>query len=130
MEENIAQFRFVNYQVVESEFRFDSKRKSNKKLNVTFERSVVVDDADSRMRLELVNTIEDEDKSLFLRVRMHGFFEFDPQISDDMKGMFIRINAPAILFPYVRAYVSTLTSLSGIEPVILPTLNLSDRNAK
>lgn len=130
MEENIAQFRFVNYQVVESEFRFDSKRKSNKKLNVTFERSVVVDDADSRMRLELVNTIEDEDKSLFLRVRMHGFFEFDSQISDDMKGMFVRINAPAILFPYVRAYVSTLTSLSGIEPVILPTLNLSDRNAK
>lgn len=130
MEENIAQFRFVNYQVVESEFRFDSKRKSNKKLNVTFERSVVVDDADSRMRLELVNTIEDEDKSLFLRVRMHGFFEFDSQISDDIKGMFIRINAPAILFPYVRAYVSTLTSLSGIEPVILPTLNLSDRNAK
>ena len=34
-------------------------------------------------------------------------------------------NAPAILFPYIRAYISTLTNLSGYKPINLPTLNLT-----
>ena len=37
---------------------------------------------------------------------------------------FICINAPAIIFPYIRAYVSTLTSLSGIPTIIMPTINM------
>ena len=38
---------------------------------------------------------------------------------------FIGLNAPAILFPYLRAYVSNITALSGMQPIIMPTLNLS-----
>lgn len=34
-------------------------------------------------------------------------------------------NAPAIIFPYVRAYVSSLTVLSGIDAVNIPTMNLT-----
>ena len=37
---------------------------------------------------------------------------------------FICHNAPAILFPYIRAYISNITALGGIAPIILPTLNL------
>ena len=35
-------------------------------------------------------------------------------------------NSIAILFPYVRAMVSTLTLLANATPMVLPTLNLSD----
>ena len=38
---------------------------------------------------------------------------------------YFAVNAPAILFPYIRAYISLLTSLSGVGTVLLPTLNLS-----
>lgn len=34
-------------------------------------------------------------------------------------------NAMAILFPYLRSLVSLITSNSGREPVILPTINIS-----
>lgn len=34
-------------------------------------------------------------------------------------------NALAILFPYLRALVSTLTAQSGREPLILPTVNIA-----
>lgn len=34
-------------------------------------------------------------------------------------------NAMAILFPYLRAIVSTVTSSSGREPIILPTINIA-----
>ena len=34
-------------------------------------------------------------------------------------------NALAILFPYARTIISSLTSQSGREPIILPTVNLA-----
>ncbi len=35
------------------------------------------------------------------------------------------MNAPAILFPYIRSYISTLSTLSGLSPIVLHTLNLT-----
>lgn len=130
MAEKEAKFRFVQYQILESELRFDPQIKTNKKLNVTFNQVVGVNDSDGKMRLELETTVEDECKALFLHVKTYGYFEFDSQISDETKDVFFKVNAPAILFPYVRAYIGTLTALSGIEPVILPTLNLTHRDAE
>lgn len=34
-------------------------------------------------------------------------------------------NSIAILFPYVRAFVSTVSLQANIPPIIIPTLNLS-----
>jgi preprotein translocase subunit SecB len=43
-----------------------------------------------------------------------GTFEFDQEISDlEMKKSFVNQNAPAIMFPYVRAFIGTLTSNLG-----------------
>lgn len=33
------------------------------------------------------------------------------------------VNAPAIAFPYLRAYVTNFTVMNGMEPQILPTIN-------
>ena len=34
-------------------------------------------------------------------------------------------NAIAIMFPYLRSMVSMITSSSGREPIILPTMNVA-----
>lgn len=44
---------------------------------------------------------------------------------DDIPAFFYN-NAIAILFPYVRAFVSTVTLQANVKPILLPTLNLSD----
>ena len=45
-------------------------------------------------------------------------------------GAFFTMNAPAIIFPYIRGYISMLTSLSGCGNVLLPTLNLTSLGEK
>lgn len=51
-------------------------------------------------------------------------FKLDKEITEEFKlSDFPKINAPAIAFPYVRAYISTLTLQSGVDPVILPSIN-------
>ena len=54
-------------------------------------------------------------------------FNIDTDVIEDTGYKnFIFTNAPAILFPYVRSYITSLTSLSGIKPVQLPILNISN----
>ena len=43
---------------------------------------------------------------------------------EDVPSFFFA-NAIAILFPYVRAFVSTLTLQANYAPLVLPTMNLS-----
>ena len=58
---------------------------------------------------------------------IEAFFNFeivDEKMTEDFKlSSFPKINAPAIAFPYLRAFVSNLTLQSGLEPVILPSIN-------
>jgi preprotein translocase subunit SecB len=43
-----------------------------------------------------------------------GNFEFNKEFEDEvLKKTFVNANAPAIMFPYVRSFVSTLTSNLG-----------------
>lgn len=43
-----------------------------------------------------------------------GNFEFDKEFENiDLKKTFINTNAPAIMFPYVRSFITTLTSNLG-----------------
>lgn len=58
-------------------------------------------------------------KVIFLSV-----FEVDELITVDfLKDSFALINAPAISYPYFRAFYSNLLLSSGYEPFILPTIN-------
>jgi preprotein translocase subunit SecB len=65
------------------------------------------------------------DKAFDLTVEALFDFEIiDEKITEDFKlSSFPKVNAPAIAFPYLRAFVSNLTLQSGLEPVILPSIN-------
>ena len=127
MAEKEAQFRFVNYRITESVIKLNPEVEPNDELEVNFEQTIGVHDTENRMRLLLNTSIKDKNNALSIAVKAEGFFEFDEGLDEDMKDGFFNANAPAILFPYIRAYISTLSTLSGIKPIVLPTLNLSQR---
>ncbi len=52
------------------------------------------------------------------------FIFVDKPIFEELPPYFYR-NSIAILFPYVRAFVTTVTTQANIRPIILPTMNLS-----
>ena len=52
-------------------------------------------------------------------------YTFNKKESLENRNNIFYINAPALLFPYIRAYISTLTNLSRLESINLPTLNMS-----
>jgi preprotein translocase subunit SecB len=47
-------------------------------------------------------------------------FEVNDQI---LLNTFIQVNAPAIAYPFLRAYISTITVNSGVSQILLPPVN-------
>ncbi|MCW1913718.1 protein-export chaperone SecB [Luteolibacter sp. GHJ8] len=57
-------------------------------------------------------------------VEYSSFFETDEEFDEEFKNSaFVRVNAPAIAFPFIRSYVAHVTLIAGYEPVILPSVN-------
>lgn len=53
-------------------------------------------------------------------------FSTDEIIDEDFKtSNFVKFNAPAIAYPFLRTYISNLTLNSGFSPIILPTINFT-----
>lgn len=76
--------------------------------------------------------IDIKDVEFNLLIEAIFIFKIDEKITEEFKvSDFPKINAPAIAFPYLRAYVSNLTLQSGYKPVMLPSINfvsLADDN--
>lgn len=128
MGEKTAQFRFIKHQILDAEIHIANPDDISKNLNVRFGYTKNMSDKDGDVFiLGMEAIITDNNKNLSIDIKAKGFFEFDKGLEEKLVDMFTSINAPAILFPYIRAYIGTLTALSGIAPLVLPTLNLSER---
>jgi|SRR5690625_169598 len=73
--------------------------------------------------VEIKDTEEDNP---FIQIRCRGYFRFKNVSKLEEIPDFFYSNSIAILFPYVRAYISMVTTQANIKGIILPTLNLSD----
>lgn len=84
----------------------------------------------------LIKIVNKENTFLFEAQALAMFATSDSIDDDFKKSAFALINAPAIAFPYLRAFISTVTLNSGIDPVVLPAFNftnnknIADRNSE
>ena len=127
MAEQIAKFRFLRYNIIKSSIEIDDNKVVNEDLTVEFSQEGAECIENNLYKHTLGVDIMDKNNVMRIKVVVIGLFEFDRDVDEKLKSTFFNSSAPAILFPYVRAYVTTLTGLSGVYPVILPTLNLAVR---
>jgi preprotein translocase subunit SecB len=57
-----------------------------------------------------------------IKLSLSGSFILNTEADDDHNKIFMHTNAPAILFPYVRSFISTLTANMGANAgtIIIP----------
>lgn len=79
-------------------------------------------------RITTITNIDNgENKDLDIKLVMSGYFGFEQNadIKEDVKEFFIKRSTLAILFPYIRSYITNLTAQSGIKPIIMPPMNIN-----
>lgn len=119
-----SSFQFEGFFISRSFFQL-SKDTENPQLSVDFSPRGKLDLESSMFHLNMGIIISDPSDIVKIEIEATGIFKFDNFKEEELKP-YLYQNAPAILFPYIRAYISSLTTLSGIQPIVLPTFNLSD----
>lgn len=122
----LARFSLLNYHFdkVSMDLRNLSAKSS---FNIKFDPSGVFDKDKSQYWLTFKFTAkEDVTGREIVSVNCVALYLFKGVNSIEEIPAFFYNNAIAILFPYIRAFVSTVTLQANIKPILLPTLNLSD----
>ncbi|WP_299576677.1 protein-export chaperone SecB [uncultured Sunxiuqinia sp.] len=95
-------------------------------MNMEFDASGEINRSNQSFRLDLNIHIKDNSEALNIEIDTSANYKLDEgDIDDPAFSNYLYLNAPAILFPYIRAYITSLTALSGIEPITIPIVNLA-----
>ena len=99
-------------------FKRSEEELRSSRLDVNVKRNIE-ERAPNQYKIALELFISDDAHQLELRVRCVACFT-----TEQDNSALIEKNAIAIMFPYVRSYVSTITSQPGMSPIVLPPMNI------
>jgi preprotein translocase subunit SecB len=120
----VSEFKFETFFIRESFIKRDPFSKSGN-YNIDIIPNAVIDRKNQVYQLDLTVNITNETKCFSASVSAVGLFKYNDTMQQDILDNYFLVNAPAIIYPYIRAYVSTLTGFSGIKSINLPLMNLT-----
>jgi preprotein translocase subunit secB len=117
-----ARFRFVEYLFKETSIKLTGEDISDD-VEFGIEPNGIFEEDNKMFILTLNVLVKDKKSSLEVKMTVTGKFKYE---TNDIQELvpYLGFNAPAIIFPYIRAYITNITALGGMSPIILPTLNM------
>jgi len=125
--------KLIGFQVSNIDFKLGpsykiiNKSASKEKLNIAIDVRLGFNDEKQKNYSVIFDIkINDDPNNLSLIIKCIALFETKIPITNEFKeSTFIKINSPAIAFPFLRSFINTLTTNAGINPIILPAFNFS-----
>lgn len=127
-EHNESFIKFIDYSVIDANFKLltslDDVTDDPIPVKPKYERLIKAVN-DTRYEITLSVFVGGEDSLLPFQanVKLVGFFEL-VGVEDKIAAM--KLNATAILFPYLRSTLSLLTNIANINPLLLSVVNISE----
>lgn len=120
-----AAFSLTNFVV--NKFNFvNVKNLETNNLGLDFSPAGIFHSESKLFELKLVVTAtESESETVIFKTEISGFFNFQNVDSLENIPDYFYKNSIAILYPFLRSFISTITLQANIRMLILPTLNLS-----
>ena len=127
MSENRSILRFEKYIVKKIVYRTNEKcTNAHEETELPFEFETKTQINNEQMEIELgviiFHDAEEHDYPFEMEVVIKGYFSVK-NIQNDIKKF--ETNAVAIMYPYLRAIVSTYTANANVAPVLLPVMNIN-----
>lgn len=116
-------FRLVNYKFTKATLNFDIPKDAE--FVIDFKPSGKLKEIEGTYDLSFDTIVRcEETDTIIVEVSCIAQFSFMDRIKFEEIPDFFYPNSLAILFPYIRAFVSTLSLQANSSPMILPTVNL------
>lgn len=118
-----AAFKLDGYHFTKASLDFNIP--NDAELNISFNPKGVFYVKEARYDLVFDVTVECvETATEVVKVSCEASFSFGNKVSIEDIPDYFYPNSLAIVFPYVRAFVSTISLQANVQPVVLPTVNL------
>jgi preprotein translocase subunit SecB len=72
---------------------------------------------------------KDADKPLNIQIEAVGHFKIIGNLTNEVIDNYLNISSPAIVYPYIRAFLANFTLQTGIKPINLPPINFANKKA-
>ena len=125
MKEYNSVLKFISYKVNEVTLKTNEEfveEKEGTPISLSIKPTITIEEKKMNIKLtvEIFKNAKEKNYPFEMIVETTGFFEAE----DEKPEKFVK-NAIAILYPYVRALVSTYTANANINPLILPAINVN-----
>lgn len=114
--------KFLEYKVLSAKIDRDDKVSSDSKLSLEHMTNGEFILLERIFSLHMTININSSSNDFRASVTIKALFFVEDVDMADIDN-YLYISAPAIVYPYIRAYINTLTALSGLPPVSLPLIN-------
>ena len=124
---NVPKFLLENIVTLETIFRRDEVLPDTYNENtadIDIRMSMTREEDACRVYLE-TEYVQKTGDQIFVNARVNivGYFKMTGEMADETIRMFCDVNAPAILFPFVREAFASASVKAGLRPVLLQPVN-------
>ncbi len=105
-------------EIMESTFRKKDVPLDNLELGVQVEHILTKND-ENQYEVVLITTVSDQEENVYVNVKGRAIFSTNQENKDILEK-----NTIAIMFPYIRSYISIITTQPGMSPIVLPAMNI------
>ncbi len=116
--------RFKNVILKNLSFSREAVVSNDKPLDISFNCQRKISSDTKKLVVILECTVKEPAASFNINCSIIGFFEADEASANMSLEQFAEENAPGFLFPYMREIISSTTLKAGINPVMLPPVNI------
>lgn len=119
-----ASFSFEEYRFTKASVNF-AVIPETVNLMIDFKPAGIYDQSNGLFCMKLEFHAADKDSgNTVITVECEAIFKFREQLAFDELPQYFFANSTAIIYPYIRAFVSTLTLQANYKPFVLPTYNV------
>lgn len=118
-----AAFSLESYRFTRASFNFDIPAKAHLKVDFNPRGEYSAQEGTYELCFDVTIKCEETHTNV-IQITCVANFRFNMPLKLEEIPTFFYPNSLAILFPYVRAFVSTLSLQANVRPVMLPTINL------
>ncbi len=114
-----SQLKLVDLMIVESSFSRTEKEIQDAALEMEIEKDIQKQSED-QYEITLAVRLKEKNNQINVYVKSKAHFTTQQENTN-----LIEKNTIAIIFPYVRSHISSITSQPGMMPIVLPPMNIA-----
>ena len=114
-----SQLKLIDLIIVESSFSRSEKDIQNAVLKIEIEKDIQKQ-PENQYEITLAVRLKEKNDQINVYVKSKAHFTTQQENTH-----LIKKNTIAIMFPYIRSHISTITSQPGMMPIVLPPINIA-----